>query len=911
MQMARNRSGWVFLALALVLILAAAGGATLAGVAGDSDGDGILDDDGDGSFDPCTGGSAVDCDDNCPTVQNSDQSDADGDGVGDACDNCVGSPNLDQTDSDLDGPGDACDNCAYVGNVDQSDAEGDGVGDACDNCPVAWNADQSDSDLDGPGDACDNCAYVENADQADGDHDGVGDVCDDCIAIPNPDQSDDDEDGLGDACSPIRVDFGTPESSPADGFALDAGDPFDSGTGFGWLDVVGTRERATLDPQELRTFAFASARAARHWVLELPNGDYDVHTMSGDPSYAQGPHRVRAGELALVPYEATAPGAYAEDTVRVPVRNGRLELTLGGEPVNSMLNLIEAIVVEQPPLLRSIDFTTDDSDTARGFEPDYGYSFDEDAGYGWVSEDQPYTDDMDTGGPRVLDTFAYSTTPVTWEIAVPPGAYDVWFAVGDPSAPAGPHRVVLEGLPVVLNEPTGAGRFIERRAGAYVYDGFLTVEIGNGDDTTTLAYLVLAAADEDADDDEVPNDDDLCPFASDPSQDDADDDGYGDACDPDLDDDGAENPSDVCPDIFDPLQEDVDGDRIGDLCDACPTDRWNDLDGDGMCGLSDNCPDLSNPDQDDEDDDGLGDACDQLRVNFGPRGSEVPDGFRLSDGSPFSPLLRMGWSVAVATRERFSLSPQELDTFAFTAPERTFGAEWPNGDYLVHVSVGDASYPQGPHRVVVQGTDAYPEAPTTAAGEFLDGWVPVSIRTGRLEVAMGGSLSGIEPPSGYTTLNYVEASSADPQPTLLSIDFQPAGSLPALGFLPDSGEAYDEERGWGWSSPVPTRDRDRSVPQALDTFAFSSATRTWEIALEPGFYDVRTGAGDASYPQGPQRVVVEGTTVVADESTAPGEFFERAAQVFVGDGRLTVEIGGAGGNTCLGYVVVGPSSPAR
>ncbi len=49
------------------------------------DGDGALADDGDGIADPCTSGTTVDCDDNCPTIPNASQQDTDGDGTGDAC----------------------------------------------------------------------------------------------------------------------------------------------------------------------------------------------------------------------------------------------------------------------------------------------------------------------------------------------------------------------------------------------------------------------------------------------------------------------------------------------------------------------------------------------------------------------------------------------------------------------------------------------------------------------------------------------------------------------------------------------------------------------------------------------------------------------------------------------------------
>ena len=170
------------------------------------------DTDGDGVGDPCDVclsvpddqsdpdgdliGSACDL---CPDVADPDQADSDGDGVGDACDLCP-TVAAAQADSDGDGAGDDCDVCVDVPDPEQEDADGDGLGDLCDICPDAADPDQEDTDGDGVGDACDVCPGWPNAAQADADGDGLGDACDLCPEAADPEQLDTDLDGVGDAC---------------------------------------------------------------------------------------------------------------------------------------------------------------------------------------------------------------------------------------------------------------------------------------------------------------------------------------------------------------------------------------------------------------------------------------------------------------------------------------------------------------------------------------------------------------------------------------------------------------------------------------------------------------------------------------------------------------------------------------
>ncbi|MFH1809312.1 MAG: thrombospondin type 3 repeat-containing protein [Pseudomonadota bacterium] len=146
----------------------------------------------------------------------------------------------------------------------------------------------------------------------------------------------------------------------------------------------------------------------------------------------------------------------------------------------------------------------------------------------------------------------------------------------------------------------------------------IVANAGQEDTTNPVDGIGDACDGTDNDNDTVANATDNCPADANTDQSDLDGDGVGDVCLAAADDDDGDfwnNTLDNCIDVVNPDQMDLDLDGLGDACDE-------DSDGDGICDPNpatlataahclgvDNCPSVVNPDQADADSNGVGDAC--------------------------------------------------------------------------------------------------------------------------------------------------------------------------------------------------------------------------------------------------------------------------------------------------------------
>jgi hypothetical protein len=127
----------------------------------------------------------------------------------------------------------------------------------------------------------------------------------------------------------------------------------------------------------------------------------------------------------------------------------------------------------------------------------------------------------------------------------------------------------------------------------------------------------------------------------------------------------------------------------------------------------------------------------------------------------------------------------------------------------------------------------------------------------------------------------------------VNINFQPSNVDVPIGFLPDSLENFDIQKGYGWIANVNNGARIRnnalSPDKTYDTLVLPYANAVWEYSVPNGSYEVIVCIGDPSYPTTTNYVQVEGVTVYeATKLDVANRWYEKTVQITITDARLTL-----------------------
>lgn len=227
---------------------------------------------------------------------------------------------------------------------------------------------------------------------------------------------------------------------------------------------------------------------------------------------------------------------------------------------------------------------------------------------------------------------------------------------------------------------------------------------------------------------------------------------------------------------------------------------------------------------------------DALRINFQPAGTPVPADFRADTGAIFGDRgngLSYGWLGAENpdARDRNVVSDQRYDTFTHLQKNgvRTWEIAVPNGNYVVHLVMGDPAYADQTSNVFVEGVRLADPDGIDHIDEYT---TTVAVADGRLTITpdanlrAGAKICFIEVTPAAPATNQAPTVSAGPDVTITL-----PGTASLVGTVTDDGLPAGSSVTQTWTTVSGPGTVTFANAGAVDTTASFSAAGTYVLRL--------------------------------------------------------------------------------
>ena len=338
----------------------------------------------------------------------------------------------------------------------------------------------------------------------------------------------------------IKVNFQRSSTTTPAGFFGDDGSLYGNrgnGYSYGWNmdNRLNARERSSsVSPDKAHdSFNHMQQNGNYSWEIAVPNGNYYVRVVAGDPGFIDSVYQIEIEGVLVVDGTPTSSARWVNGEAEVVVQDGRLTVRNASSAENNKINFIEIRTVDpsyaiQPtaaytatptptpaptytptaaptasPTASSagmeikINFQKDQTNTPSGFLGDDGSPYGNRGNgytYGWNmdSQDGARERNSSVSPDKLRDTLNHlQRYGSTWEFALPNGIYQVLVVAGDPGFYDSVYKIEVEGVLVVDGVPTSSSRWIEGTALIQVQDGKLTITNAPGAENNKISFIEI------------------------------------------------------------------------------------------------------------------------------------------------------------------------------------------------------------------------------------------------------------------------------------------------------------------------------------------------------------------------------------------------------------------------------------